>query len=88
MASVRFNAFFLAKAFTSAYAFCYMASPLSGLYLPFIGVGPSHFVLFTVGVGLLMAVHTDNIHFITGMAAFEALGCALHFFEVLPWVPR
>jgi hypothetical protein len=22
------------------------------------------------------------------MAAFEALGCVVHFFEVLPWVPQ
>ena len=35
-----------------------------------------------------MAVHTHNTVFITGMAAFEALGCVLHFFELLPWVPQ
>ena len=84
----RFDAYFLAKTYTSAYAFCYMAAPLSGLHLQGFGVGPSYAVLFTVGVGLITAVHVNNTPFIMFMAGFEALGCVTHFFEVLPWVPQ
>jgi len=35
-----------------------------------------------------MAVNLNNTPFIIFMAAFEALGCVVHFFEVLPWVPQ
>jgi hypothetical protein len=84
----RFDAYFLAKTFTSAYAFCYIAAPLSGLHLPFMGVTLSHAILIAVGVGLIMAINVNNTPFIIFMAAFEALGCVVHFFEVLPWVPQ
>jgi hypothetical protein len=84
----RFDAYFFAKTFTSAYAFCYIAAPLSGLHLPFMGVALSHAILIAVGVGLIMAINVNNTPFIIFMAAFEALGCVVHFFEVLPWVPQ
>jgi hypothetical protein len=83
----RFNAYFLAKVYTSAYAFCYMASPLAGLYAPLIGVIPSQLVLFAVGVGLILSVHIENTRFIYCMAAIEALGCVGHFYEIIQWVP-
>ena len=84
----RFDAYFFAKTFTSAYALCYIAAPLSGLHLAFMGVGLSHAVLIAVGVGLIMAIHMNNTPFLLFMAGFEALGCVAHFFEVLPWVPQ
>lgn len=83
----RFNAYFLAKVYTSAYAFCYMAAPLTGLHSPLIGVIPSQLVLFAVGIGLILSFHIENTRFIYCMAAIEALGCVAHFYEVVQWVP-
>ena len=84
----RFDAYFFAKTFTSAYAFCYIVAPLSGLHLTFLGVGLSHAILTAVGVGLIMTTYVNSAPFIMLMAGFEALGCVTHFFEVLPWVPQ
>ena len=84
----KFNAFFLAKVYTSAYAFCYIAAPLSGLHVPLLGMGLSHMLLFAVGIGLIMSIHTDNTKFVYFLAALEALGCVVHFYEVVKWVPE
>ena len=84
----RFDAYFFAKAFTLAYAFCYIAAPIGGLYIDKMGVGISHAVLVAIGVGLIMAVRVNNTSFIIFMAGFQALGCVVHFYEVLPWIPR
>ena len=83
----KFNAYFLAKVYTSAYAFCYMVAPISGLYIPLMGVTLSQALLFAMGVGLIMSVHTENTRFIYFIAAAEAMGCVAHFFEVVKWVP-
>ena len=35
--------------------------------------------LVRVGVGMIMAIHVNNIPFMMFMAGFEALGCVLQF---------
>jgi uncharacterized membrane protein len=83
----RFNAYFLAKVYTSAYAFCYMTASLTGLHSPLVGVELSQLILFAIGIGLILSVHTGNTRFIYCMAALEALGCVGHFYEIIQWVP-
>ena len=65
----RFDAYFLAKTFTLAYAFCYITAPIGGLYIDKMGVGISHAVLVAIGVGLIMAVRVNNTSFIMFMAS-------------------
>ena len=83
----KFNPYFLVKAYTLAYSLCYLAASLIGLHEPQIGIVLSRLLLLTIGIGLIMAIYTEKTSFITFMAVVEALGCAVHFFKVINWVP-
>jgi hypothetical protein len=83
----KFDPYFLVKAYTAAYALCYLAATLIGLHDPHLGIIFSRILLFTVGIGLLMSLYTEKTSFIIFMAAVEALGCVAHFFKVINWIP-
>jgi hypothetical protein len=85
--AVKLTAYSMVKAYTSAYAFCYLAAALIGLHDPKIGIGLSRLLMLSVGIGLLMSIYTEKKSFIYFMAAVEAMGCFAHFFEVVQWVP-
>lgn len=84
-----FNYFFLelSRAYTVAYALCYILSPFMGLQLSTIHPILNTVMLVGVGFGLLGCVVTGNKYLILIFAGGEAFFCAAHFLKILPWVP-
>jgi hypothetical protein len=82
-----FNFYDMSRAYTVAYALCYIFSPFMGLHLTTIPSTVNAVMLIGVGLGLLGCVATGNKYLILVFAGGEAFFCAAHFLKILPWVP-
>ena len=76
-----------ARTYATSYSICYMASAFMGLYIENLGLYPSAFLLFGVGVGTLFAIYSKNMYLLGFFAVGEAIGCVAHYLSLVQWVP-
>jgi hypothetical protein len=77
----------VARAYTLTYSCCYIISPFFGLQNSMWGQTTSTITLIGVGIGLLVAVFTQNRVLLFTFGVAEAAGCVAHFLKIVPWIP-